>query len=243
MMRRGKLLFHGALFRGVLCAGLVAAGAAFAQQEDPQQETATVPPAEAPFDEDPFNGDPFAIGEPESELDILSRSTSNPFPLLDEKQQRRPISVTLRALNKITARYIDIEAPIGEPARFNSLEILPRFCDKRPPEEFPETTAFLEVFDRDLSRARASASAEMKGRKDAPPPQPAVEPASVSPSTDEVGAHRSPTLDRAPIDPDRIFAGWMFASSPSLNALEHPVYDVWVIDCKTEIVEIEEPDL
>jgi len=30
-----------------------------------------------------------------------------------------------------------------------------------------------------------------------------------------------------------IFSGWMFASSPALNALEHPVYDIWVISCKT----------
>jgi hypothetical protein len=29
----------------------------------------------------------------------------------------------------------------------------------------------------------------------------------------------------------RAFSGWMFASSPSISALEHPVYDVWVIDC------------
>ncbi len=29
-----------------------------------------------------------------------------------------------------------------------------------------------------------------------------------------------------------IFNGWMFASSPALNPLEHPVYDVWVLDCK-----------
>lgn len=28
-----------------------------------------------------------------------------------------------------------------------------------------------------------------------------------------------------------LFRGWMFASSPALNALEHPVYDVWVKDC------------
>ena len=28
------------------------------------------------------------------------------------------------------------------------------------------------------------------------------------------------------------FRGWMFASSPSLNGLEHPVYDVWVLDCR-----------
>ncbi|KAA5801733.1 DUF2155 domain-containing protein [Alkalicaulis satelles] len=32
---------------------------------------------------------------------------------------------------------------------------------------------------------------------------------------------------------ERIFSGWMFASSPALNALEHPVYDVWVIDCRS----------
>ncbi|GBD43250.1 hypothetical protein HRbin40_00719 [bacterium HR40] len=30
----------------------------------------------------------------------------------------------------------------------------------------------------------------------------------------------------------RAFSGWMFASSPSLSALEHPVYDVWVVDCE-----------
>lgn len=30
----------------------------------------------------------------------------------------------------------------------------------------------------------------------------------------------------------RAFEGWMVASSPALNALEHPVYDVWVINCK-----------
>ena len=30
----------------------------------------------------------------------------------------------------------------------------------------------------------------------------------------------------------RLFSGWMFASSPAVSALEHPVYDVWVIDCK-----------
>jgi hypothetical protein len=29
-----------------------------------------------------------------------------------------------------------------------------------------------------------------------------------------------------------LFSGWMFASSPALSPLEHPVYDVWVLDCK-----------
>lgn len=28
-----------------------------------------------------------------------------------------------------------------------------------------------------------------------------------------------------------VFSGWMFASSPALSAMDHPVYDVWVIEC------------
>ncbi|WP_181707052.1 DUF2155 domain-containing protein [Chthonobacter rhizosphaerae] len=32
----------------------------------------------------------------------------------------------------------------------------------------------------------------------------------------------------------RIFSGWMFAASPGLNAVEHPVYDVWLNDCRQE---------
>lgn len=31
----------------------------------------------------------------------------------------------------------------------------------------------------------------------------------------------------------RIFTGWMFAESPGLHAVEHPVFDVWLTNCKT----------
>ena len=30
-----------------------------------------------------------------------------------------------------------------------------------------------------------------------------------------------------------IYRGWMFASSPSLHPMEHPIYDLWLIACKT----------
>jgi hypothetical protein len=30
----------------------------------------------------------------------------------------------------------------------------------------------------------------------------------------------------------RIYSGWMFSSSPGLTGVEHPVYDVWLTDCK-----------
>jgi len=32
---------------------------------------------------------------------------------------------------------------------------------------------------------------------------------------------------------ERIFTGWMFADSPGLHAVEHPVFDVWLTNCKT----------
>jgi hypothetical protein len=30
----------------------------------------------------------------------------------------------------------------------------------------------------------------------------------------------------------RVFTGWMFAASPGLHAVEHAVYDIWLVDCK-----------
>jgi hypothetical protein len=40
----------------------------------------------------------------------------------------------------------------------------------------------------------------------------------------------------------RIFTGWMFASSPGLNAVEHPIYDVWLSGCEDPIeARAEEP--
>lgn len=36
----------------------------------------------------------------------------------------------------------------------------------------------------------------------------------------------------------RIFTGWMFAASPGLHGIEHPIYDIWLTDCKggTEVI-------
>lgn len=91
----------------------------------------------------------------------------------------------LEGLDKITARVWTFEVPIGHAVRFGTLEIAALACRETPPEERPESAAFLEVID-----------------------------------------HRT---DGEPV---RLFDGWMFASNPALSALEHPVYDVWVKDCK-----------
>src|SRR5882672_830674 len=34
----------------------------------------------------------------------------------------------------------------------------------------------------------------------------------------------------------RIFTGWVFAASPGLHAVEHPIYDIWLTDCKSPVV-------
>lgn len=90
----------------------------------------------------------------------------------------------LQGLDKVTARISSIEAPLAVDVRFGTLDIVVRRCVKAPPEESPESAAFIEIR--------------------------------------EVRPNETPRT---------LFAGWMFASSPALSALEHPVYDVWVKDC------------
>ncbi|WP_204602346.1 DUF2155 domain-containing protein [Paremcibacter congregatus] len=94
-------------------------------------------------------------------------------------------TVVLAALDKITTQLTTIEIRQDQTVHFGTLDITLRTCRSNPPEEAPESVAFLEIID--------------------------------------VG-HNKQTR--------KVFSGWMFASSPALSPLEHPVYDVWVKDCK-----------
>lgn len=49
--------------------------------------------------------------------------------------------------------------------------------------------------------------------------------------TPEAAAFLEVVEERPGEAPQSRFNGWMFASSPALSALEHPVYDLWVLDC------------
>jgi hypothetical protein len=40
----------------------------------------------------------------------------------------------------------------------------------------------------------------------------------------------------------RIFSGWMFAASPGLNAVEHAIYDAWLVDCKNAPPDVNKSD-
>ena len=90
-------------------------------------------------------------------------------------------------LDKITGRITNFDVYIDETVQFGALQITPRVCYTRPPNEAQRTSVFIEVDQVSL-----------KG-----------------------GAQR-------------IFTGWMFADSPALNAIDHPVYDIWLVDCRQQ---------
>lgn len=97
--------------------------------------------------------------------------------------EARTVAV-LQGLDKVTARISEISVDIGVAVTFGTLEVTVQACHKKPPEEPPESTVFLEIREK---------------RRDEPV--------------------------------ELLFSGWMFASTPGLSALEHPVYDIWVLDC------------
>jgi hypothetical protein len=99
----------------------------------------------------------------------------------------------LQGLDKITARVSTFDAPVDKSVRFGSLVITVRACVKRPPEEPPDTAAFLQI-----DEVRSSGAA---------------------------------------YESKRVFSGWMFASSPAISAMEDPIYDVGVLDCKSDTTE------
>ncbi|HBK91552.1 MAG TPA: hypothetical protein DDZ68_07785 [Parvularcula sp.] len=194
-----------------------------AQTADPALDDILAPgqPAPAP-------GDPGAPPGP-SELDELSQGAADgDFPNLEAVDKRKPVSVTLRALDKIIAKYTDIEIPMDGTATFGTLTITARTCDKRPPEEFPETTAFIEIADQAPAPASNLKIPEPKKNSAKVKSEPA-------PAAESHGGAISPAAPAAAaqLPSNTVFSGWMFASSPALSALQHPVYDVWVIDCKT----------
>lgn len=105
----------------------------------------------------------------------------------------------LRTLDKITGRSADIEVGLDAPVKFGALIVNMKACYRTPPEEPPESAAFLQIFSQQAEQETAE----------------------------------SPVLEVSALANagDPLFSGWMFASSPGLSALEHPVYDVWVIRC------------
>lgn len=94
-------------------------------------------------------------------------------------------TAVLQTLDKVTGRVRTLEAPIDREVAFGALRIVARTCRKRPPEEPPESAAFLEIVERQQGEQVQT-----------------------------------------------VFRGWMFASTPAVSAMDHAVYDIWVVDCR-----------
>ena len=100
-------------------------------------------------------------------------------------------SVTiLGTLNKVSGKISKIKIEDNNETSFGSLKIIVKTCNKSLPEDPPENSAFIQIWNQKLDK-------------------------------EEV----------------KIFSGWMFSSSPSISALDHAVYDVWVIDCISSYIE------
>ena len=90
----------------------------------------------------------------------------------------------LGALNKVSGKISKIKIEDNNEIYFGTLKIIVRTCKKSLPEDLPENSAFIQIWNQKLDK-----------------------------------------------EEKKIFSGWMFSSSPSISALEHAVYDVWIIDC------------
>ena len=96
----------------------------------------------------------------------------------------------LGALNKVSGKISKIKIEDNNETSFGSLKIIVKTCNKSLPEDPPENSAFIQIWNQKLDK-------------------------------EEI----------------KIFSGWMFSSSPSISALDHAVYDVWVIDCMSSYIE------
>ena len=125
--------------------------------------------------------------------DIIAPLSIMEVPVLDivdenEKEAAlKPMLVgSFSLLHKVTAKVQKIELLSGQEYVIGDMSLTMHNCISTPPEEPPETKAFIEISEFKAGRDKA------------------------------------------------LFTGWMFASSPGINAMEHPVFDIWPLACKTE---------
>lgn len=185
-------VWHWAFIGAISCGVAMAQTPPAPQPPQPPAPQPSAPPAGSP------GKSPFALPTEETvddgpeEMPVAKPKAAAPAPAVRNVPLgglgERPVTdgVMLQALDKVTARVTRLDVGLDQTVSFGTLRITARACAMRPPEEPPESTAFLEITDT-------------RGNPQGKP----------------------------------VFSGWMFASTPALSALEHPVYDVWVNKCRT----------
>lgn len=143
---------------------------------------------------------------PPEEPTGLTRPEGIAIPIEPVATASRP-GVRLRELDKMTGRTDTVEIAVGETRQIGRLKIAVEACRSPETNDPHGTFAFLKVWDM----RSADEGGGDEGKDDG----------NGSGSGEE---------------PEEAFSGWMFAQSPSLSALDHPRYDLWVISCTTSEV-------
>ena len=234
MTRRGRLL------AGVVAMGLAAAGIGVAQTEQQPQDAQPVAQGE-PQPQQPVSSDPVAdiLIRQQQEQDAARRATealNRAPPGALTQAQPRPAEPVEQAQAEDADETDDaevaeadtdegpevLEEPEEPPARERRPVAIVQALDKTtaetmrfevqvggPPVRFRNTLIFTaracEVNAEDDPQEEAAAYLEIRSQ---------------------------PRGTNQPTQARQVFRGWMFASAPAVNPLEHPNYDAWVVGCR-----------
>lgn len=174
------------------------------QNPQPTQAPTPAPSVAAPAASDPMTapGTPVVVVTPEAEIAAVQEDAPSEAEVEAVKPATEPAAVPGRRQRRPVAVIQAIDKVTAESMRFE-VEVGGR------PVRFNKTLIFsvraCEISAADEQTEDAIAYLEV-----------GVQPRNVA----------------VPTEARQIFKGWMFASSPGVSGLQHPIYDAWVIGCK-----------
>jgi hypothetical protein len=125
------------------------------------------------------------------------------------------------------------QPPAGQPPAMTGKPPAREVVVEPPPQRITNPTAVFEGLDKITGRITSFDVAINEtvqfGALQVTPKACYSRPPTETPQTDAFVDVDEVTLKG---DIRRIFTGWMFKASPGLHAVEHPIYDVWLIECK-----------
>ncbi len=196
-----------------------------------------------------------------SDQDLNPDPDDDIWSLFNQKTENIKTNYALfRGFNKIDARPHDFILEQDRQYQFGPLFIVLKHCEKTPPEEIPENYAFIEVYQKrtDLLKKNFSKpktieekiEEKIEGKTEEKEAQKIMR-SNNTKLSDEINASikensvelsdrqelkKQTSIAQTNLEKDKIlFSGWMFASNPALSSIEHPVYDFWLIGCKTSL--------
>ncbi|MFN3815921.1 DUF2155 domain-containing protein [Brevundimonas sp.] len=229
MTRRGRLL------AGVVAIGLAAAGIGVAQTEQQPQDAQPAPQSEQPASSDPVAD---ILIRQQQEQDAARRATealnrAPPGALI--QAQPRPAAPVEQAEAVEEDETPDTELAEADTGGPETLEEPgePPARERRPVaiiQALDKTTAETMRFEVRVGgppvRFRNSLIFTARACEVNADDDPQVEAAAYLEIRSQPSGTNQPTQAR------QVFRGWMFASAPAVNPLQHPNYDAWVVGCR-----------